>query len=116
MAAVERSLETQAFLDVMGCWRTHIPGYSQTVKPLYEATQKKNEFTWHHEQQQAFEQIKEETAGAVPLGPVRRGQDIKKCALYCNWKQRPYLEPMAGRTRGDSRSTPAILESGIQRI
>ncbi|XP_014813578.1 PREDICTED: uncharacterized protein LOC106897465 [Calidris pugnax] len=73
--------ETQAFLGVVGFWRMHIPGYSQIVKPLYEVTRKKNEFTWGPEQRQAFEQIKQEIVRAVALGPVRRGQDIKN-VLY----------------------------------
>jgi len=30
--------ETQAFLDVVGFWRMHIPNYSQIVNLLYKAT------------------------------------------------------------------------------
>ncbi|PKU32789.1 hypothetical protein llap_16909 [Limosa lapponica baueri] len=73
--------ETQAFLGVVGFWRMHIPGYSQIVSPLYEVTQKKNEFVWGPEQRQAFEQIKQEIVRAAALGPVQRGQDIKN-VLY----------------------------------
>ncbi|NXF28480.1 POL3 protein, partial [Rhodinocichla rosea] len=65
--------ETQAFLGLVGFWRMHIPGYSQLVGPLYRVTRKKNDFEWGPEQQQAFEQIKQEIARAVALGPVRTG-------------------------------------------
>ncbi|GAB0210041.1 hypothetical protein GRJ2_003469900 [Grus japonensis] len=36
--------ETQAFLGVVGFWRMHIPNYSLIVRPLYQVTQKKNDF------------------------------------------------------------------------
>ncbi|NXC35483.1 TF29 protein, partial [Campylorhamphus procurvoides] len=62
--------ETQAFLGAIGFWRMHIPEYSQIVSPLYLVTRKKNDFQWGPEQQQAFEQIKQEIAHAVALGPV----------------------------------------------
>ncbi|KAJ7414127.1 hypothetical protein BTVI_41646 [Pitangus sulphuratus] len=69
--------ETQAFLGTVGFWRMHIPEYNQIVSPLYLMTRKKNDFQWGPEQQQAFEQIKQEIAHAVALGPVRTGQDVK---------------------------------------
>ncbi|KAK4807215.1 hypothetical protein QYF61_024335 [Mycteria americana] len=62
--------ETQAFLGVVGFWRMHIPNYSLIVSPLYQVTQKKNDFKWGPEQRQAFEQIKREIVHAVALGPV----------------------------------------------
>ncbi|NXK43364.1 TF29 protein, partial [Piprites chloris] len=62
--------EMQAFLGAIGFWRMHIPEYSQIVNPLYLVTCKKNDFQWGPEQQQAFEQIKQEIAHAVALGPV----------------------------------------------
>ncbi|KAK4807067.1 hypothetical protein QYF61_018408 [Mycteria americana] len=73
--------ETQAFLGVVGFWRMHIPNYSLIVSPLYQVTQKKNDFKWGPEQGQAFEQIKREIVHAVALGPVRAGQDVKN-VLY----------------------------------
>ncbi|GAB0210193.1 hypothetical protein GRJ2_003485100 [Grus japonensis] len=42
--------ETQAFLGVVGFWRTHIPNYSLIVSPLYHVTRKKNDFKWGSEQ------------------------------------------------------------------
>ncbi|KFQ61075.1 hypothetical protein N334_06543, partial [Pelecanus crispus] len=69
--------ETQAFLGVVGFWRMHIPNYSLIVSPLYQMTQKKNDFKWGPEQQQAFQQIKQETVHAVALGPVWAEQDVK---------------------------------------
>ena len=70
--------ETQSFLGVVGFWRMHVPNYSLIVSPLYQVTRKKYNFVWCHEQQQTFEQIKQEMACAVALGPVRTGQDVKK--------------------------------------
>ncbi|KFO87976.1 hypothetical protein N320_09780, partial [Buceros rhinoceros silvestris] len=57
--------ETQAFLGAVGFWRMHISGYSQIVKPLYDITQKKNDFAWSSDQQQAFELIKQEIGHAT---------------------------------------------------
>ena len=42
--------ETQAFLGVVGVWRMHIPNYSPIVSPLYQVTQKNNDFKWGPEQ------------------------------------------------------------------
>lgn len=50
--------EIQAFLGAVGFWGMHISGYSQIVKPLYGITQKKNDFAWSSDQQQAFKLIK----------------------------------------------------------
>jgi len=47
--------ETQAFLGVVFFWRMHISNYSQTISPLYQVTQKKNNIDWDPEQRQAFE-------------------------------------------------------------
>ena len=69
--------ETQSFLGVVGFWRMHVPNYSLIVSPLYQVTQKKNYFMWGPEQQQAFEQIKQEIARAMALGPVWMEQDVK---------------------------------------
>ncbi|RMC18191.1 hypothetical protein DUI87_05072 [Hirundo rustica rustica] len=73
--------ETQAFLGAIGFWRMYVPEYSQIVSPLYLVTCKKNDFHWGPEQQQAFAQIKQETAHAVALGPVRTRPDVKN-VLY----------------------------------
>ncbi|GAB0176139.1 hypothetical protein GRJ2_000079100 [Grus japonensis] len=106
--------ETQAFLGVVGFWRMHIPNYSLIVSPLYHVTRKKNDFKWGPEQRQAFEQIKQEIVHAVALGPVRAGPDVKN--VHHSRGEWPYLESLAENTRGDLRSTPGVLESGIQRI
>ncbi|KAJ7414456.1 hypothetical protein BTVI_41013 [Pitangus sulphuratus] len=53
----------------------HIPEPSQIVSPLYLVTRKKNDFEWGPKQQQAFDQIKQEIAHAVALGPVRTGPE-----------------------------------------
>ncbi|PKU33504.1 hypothetical protein llap_16188 [Limosa lapponica baueri] len=108
--------ETQAFLGIVGFWRTHSPDYSLIVSPLYKVTRKKNDFKWGPEQRQAFEQIKQEIVHAVALGPVRAGQDVKNVLFAAAGENGPYLEPLAESARGDSRSTPRVLESGIQRI
>ncbi|KAK4830730.1 hypothetical protein QYF61_013180 [Mycteria americana] len=49
--------------------------------PTDVVTQKKKDFKWGPEQQQAFEEIKWERVHAVSLGPVRTGQDVKN-VLY----------------------------------
>ena len=69
--------ETQSFLGVVDFRRMHVPNCSLIVSPMYQVTQKKNGFTWGPEQQQAFEQIKQEIASAVALGPVWMEQDVK---------------------------------------
>ncbi|KFO62157.1 hypothetical protein N302_11995, partial [Corvus brachyrhynchos] len=95
--------ETQAFLGAIGFWRMHIPEYRQIVSPLYLVTQKKNDFHWGPEQQQAFAQIKQEIAHAVALGPVRTGPEVKN-VLYSadgshglSWSLR---QKVPGETRG----------------
>lgn len=69
--------ETQAFVGRLGFWRMHSAHYSQLVRPLYRASQKKNRFEWGFEQRRGFEQIKEEIACAVALGPVRTGPALQ---------------------------------------
>ncbi|KAJ7415776.1 hypothetical protein BTVI_37414 [Pitangus sulphuratus] len=73
--------ETQALLGAIGFWRMHVPEYSQIVSLLYLLTCKKNDFHWGPKQQQAFEQIKQEIAYSVALGPVSTGPDVKN-VLY----------------------------------
>ena len=51
--------------------------YSLTVRPLHQVMQKKKNFRWGPSQQEAFEQIKQEIGGAVALGPLRMGHDVK---------------------------------------
>ncbi|NWH96424.1 POL5 protein, partial [Aegithalos caudatus] len=70
MSPPSNKKETQSFLGVVGFWRMHIPDYSLIVSPLHRVTRKKNNFLWGPEQQQAFEQIKQEIARAMALGPV----------------------------------------------
>ncbi|XP_051655122.1 uncharacterized protein LOC127476333 [Manacus candei] len=95
--------ETQAFLGAVGFWRMHIPEYSQIVSPLYLVTRKKNDFQWGPEQQQAFEQIKQEIAHAVALGPVRTGQDVKNVLYTAAGENGPswsLWQKVPGETRG----------------
>ncbi|KAJ7424308.1 hypothetical protein WISP_29219 [Willisornis vidua] len=95
--------ETQAFLGAMGFWRTYIPEYSQIVSPLYLVTQKKNDFQWGPEQQQAFEQIKQEIGHAVAPGPVRTGQDVKNVLYTAAGKNGPswsLWQKVPGETQG----------------
>ncbi|KAK4822187.1 hypothetical protein QYF61_011172 [Mycteria americana] len=74
--------ETQAFLGVVGFWRMHIPNYSLIISPLYQVTQKKNDFEWGPEQQQAVEQIRWEIVCAVALGPSLDRTRCEKHALH----------------------------------
>ena len=69
--------ETQSFQGVVGFWRMHVPNYSLIISPLYQVMRKKHNFVCGPEQQQAFEQIKQEIACAMALGPVQIGQDVK---------------------------------------
>lgn len=77
MSSPAKKMETLAFVGCPGFWRMPIPGYSQLVRPLYRVTRKKNHSEWGLEQQQAFEQIKEEIAWAVALGPVQTGPTLQ---------------------------------------
>ncbi|KFV20410.1 hypothetical protein N340_14153, partial [Tauraco erythrolophus] len=95
--------EMQAFLGLLGFWRMHIPDYSQMVSPLCQVTRKKNNFTWGPEQQQAFEQIKQETVHAVALGPVRTGHDVKNMLYTAAGENGPtwsLWQKAPGETRG----------------
>ena len=97
--------ETQAFLGLVGFWRMHIPGYSQLVSPLYRVTRKKNYFEWGLEQQQAFEQIKQEIARAVALGPVRTGPAVQN-VLYTAAGEHGLTWSLWQKTPGETRGRP----------
>ncbi|KFQ34477.1 hypothetical protein N332_00978, partial [Mesitornis unicolor] len=58
IAAMSPPTNKKDFLGVAVFWRMHVPGYSQSVRPLHEVTRKKNCFKWGPKRQQAFEQIK----------------------------------------------------------
>ncbi|KAK4813981.1 hypothetical protein QYF61_003814 [Mycteria americana] len=95
--------ETQAFLGFVGFWRMYIPNYSLIISPLYQVTQKKNDFKWGPEQRQAFEQIKQETVHAVALGPVWAGQDVKNVLYTAAGENGPtwsLWQKAPGETRG----------------
>ena len=64
--------ETQSFRGVVGFWRMHVPNYSLIVSPLYQVTQKKNNFAWGPEQQEAFEEIKQDITRTWPWGQYGR--------------------------------------------
>ncbi|GAB0206700.1 hypothetical protein GRJ2_003135600 [Grus japonensis] len=97
--------ETQAFLGLVGFWRMHIPGYSQLVSPLYRVTRKKNYFEWGLEQQQAFEQIKQEIARAVALGPVWTGLAVQN-VLYTAAGEHGLTWSLWQKTAGETRGRP----------
>ncbi|XP_048786412.1 uncharacterized protein LOC125686463 [Lagopus muta] len=97
--------ETQSFLGAVGFWRMHVPNYSLIVSLLYHVTRMRNEFTWGPEQQQAFEQIKQETARAVALGPVRKGQGIKNI-LYTTPGENGPTWTLWQRASGETRGRP----------
>ncbi|XP_050184140.1 uncharacterized protein LOC126646700 [Myiozetetes cayanensis] len=102
MAPLTSKKETQAFLDF---WRMHIPEYSQIISPLYLVTRKKNDFQWGPEQQQAFEQIKQEIAHAVALGPVRTGPDVKN-VLYSASGDKGLSWSLWQKVPGETRGRP----------
>ncbi|GAB0208964.1 hypothetical protein GRJ2_003362100 [Grus japonensis] len=75
------------------------------VSPLYHVTRKKNDFKWGPEQQQAFEQIKQETVHAVALGPVRAGPDIKN-VLYTAARENGPTWSLWQKAPGETRGRP----------
>ncbi|XP_064258548.1 uncharacterized protein LOC135289121 isoform X4 [Passer domesticus] len=77
MSSPAKKMETPSFVGCLGFWIMCIPGYSQLVRPLYQVTRKKNHSERGLEQQQAFEQIKEEIACAVALGPVQTARALQ---------------------------------------
>ncbi|XP_064258556.1 uncharacterized protein LOC135289121 isoform X8 [Passer domesticus] len=77
MSSPAKKMETPSFVGCLGFWIMRIPGYSQLVRPLYQVTRKKNHSEWGLEQQPAFEQIKEEIACAVALGPVQTARALQ---------------------------------------
>lgn len=83
----------QAFLDVVGFWKTHILDCSLIANPLYQVTQK-NDLTWSPEQQ-ALKQT-QQTAHAAAFGPAWAGQDTMR--------EQSHLKPLAESPREDSRS------------
>ena len=97
--------ETQSFRGVVGFWRMHVPNYSLTVSPLYQVAWKKNDFTCGPEQQQAFEQIKQEMARAVALGPVQTEQDVKNI-LYTAAEEKGPTWSLWQRASGETSGRP----------
>ena len=51
-----------------------------------------------------------------PWGLPRDWTGYKKCTLHCSQGEWSHLEPLVEGPRGDSRSSPRILESTMQRI
>ncbi|GAB0186561.1 hypothetical protein GRJ2_001121400 [Grus japonensis] len=78
---------------------------SLIVSPLYQVTQKKNNFKWGPEQQQAFEQIKQEIVHAVALGPVWAGPDVKN-VLYTTARENGPTWSLRQKAPGETRGRP----------
>ena len=51
--------EVQAFLGFANYYRRFIQDYAQRVKPLTELTKGKTPFSWHQQQQEAFDNLKQ---------------------------------------------------------
>ncbi|KAK4810718.1 LOW QUALITY PROTEIN: hypothetical protein QYF61_007692 [Mycteria americana] len=102
MSPPAKKKEKQAFPCLVGFWRMHIPGYSQLVSPLYRVTRKKNYFEWGLEQQRAFEQIKQEIARVVALGPVRTGPAVQN-VLYTAAGEHGLTWSLWQKTPGETR-------------
>lgn len=73
--------EAEAFLGSVGFWKMHIPEHSQIISSLYYMTQKKNDFKCNHEQQKAFEQMKQKIACALALGKSGQDKMWKMCSM-----------------------------------
>ena len=97
--------ETQSFLSVVGFWRMPIPNYSLIISSVDQVTQKKYNFTWGPEQQQASEQIKQEIDRAMALGPVQMGQDVKNI-LYTAAGEKGPTWSLWQRASGETRGRP----------
>ncbi|KAK4810504.1 hypothetical protein QYF61_004284 [Mycteria americana] len=80
-------------------------GYSQLVSPLYRVTQKKNYFEWSPKQQQAFEQIKQEIARVVALGPVQTGPAVQN-VLYTAAGEHGLTWSLWQKTPGETQGRP----------
>ena len=63
---------------------------------------KKYNFVWGPEQQKAFEQIKQEIACAVALGPVRMEQEVKNI-LYTAAGEKGSTWSLWERASGETR-------------
>lgn len=74
LSPVSSRNEAQAFPGAVGFCKVEISEYNQIVGPLYHGTQKKNDFKWGPDHQQALEQMKQEIAHAGALGLT--GQDV----------------------------------------
>ena len=68
-------------------------------------TRKKYNLVWGHEQQQAFEQIKQEMARAVALGPVQTEQDVKNI-LYTAAEEKGPTWSLWQRASGEIQGRP----------
>ncbi|XP_074788487.1 uncharacterized protein LOC141973621 [Athene noctua] len=100
-----KTQETQSFLGAVGFGRMHIPNYSLIVSPLYHITSKKNDFEWGPEQQQSLEQIRQEIAQAVALGPDREGPEVKN-VLYTAARENGPTWRLWQRAPGKTRGRP----------
>lgn len=107
--------ERQGFLGGVGFWRMHILDYNLIANPFCQVTQKNN-FTWGPQQKQDFEQIKQEIGLPHELRLVQVGQDVKN-VLYTAVRENGLTCSLWQKAPGeDLRSTPRVLETGIQRI
>ena len=66
---------------------------------------KKYNFVHGPEQQQAFEQMKQEIAHAMALGPVQMGQDVKN-TLYTAAREKGPVWIMSQRASGETQGRP----------
>ena len=71
-----RVKEVRAFLGITGYYRRFIKDYAEIAKPLHQLTEKKNDFEWTDEVNEAFEKLKKALTQAPILGyPSQREQD-----------------------------------------
>ncbi|XP_031756329.1 uncharacterized protein LOC101735039 [Xenopus tropicalis] len=62
--------EAQSLLGLLGFWRPFIPHLGLILRPIYNITRKKTEFTWGSEQQLALDTAKETVRTHHSLGPI----------------------------------------------
>lgn len=92
-----------SFLRAVGFWRMYIPDYS-LILSLLDQLPRKITFVWGHEQQ-AFEQIKQEIACAVVLGPVQTEHHVKNL-LYTAARGKGPTWSFLQRTTGEAEGLP----------
>ena len=66
--------DIQKFLGVLNYYRSHIPNFAETAKPLYALLPKGVKFLWTDEHQQSFDRLRELCQERITLSPLVEGK------------------------------------------